>query len=109
MVVLQAVEVTETADIAPTPPPPPSTSTEGSRRLRPLALALLLATALLTAHQLRPAPYGDHLTLHERVEPQPAHRSAATPALGIHGPPSRRTTPTPASSTGVTRGTAVAL
>lgn len=39
------------------------------RRLLPPALALLLAAPVLAAaHQARPTPYGDHITVHARVE-----------------------------------------
>lgn len=39
------------------------------RRVLPAVLALLLAAPLLAAaHRVRPAPYGDHLTVHARVE-----------------------------------------
>ncbi|MEV7994645.1 hypothetical protein AB0O67_22805 [Streptomyces sp. NPDC086077] len=51
--------------------PPPSP--RALRRL-PAAVAALLLTAplLATAHQARPAPYGDRLTVHARVQHPPA-------------------------------------
>ncbi|MGW7267289.1 hypothetical protein [Streptomyces sp. NPDC054842] len=47
----------------------PRTDRRISRRLLPAAVALLAAALLLAAaHRARPAPYGDRLTLHARVE-----------------------------------------
>lgn len=65
MVVLQE-EVTEAGSAAPkTPLPAP----RRIPRLLLAALAALLAASLLAvAHEARPLPYGDHLTVHARVE-----------------------------------------
>ncbi|MFF4258148.1 hypothetical protein ACFY1L_43890 [Streptomyces sp. NPDC001663] len=63
MVVLP-VEVTE-----PNPATPRNSGPSAFRRLLPAALALLLAAPVLAAaHQVRPAPYGDRLTVHARGE-----------------------------------------
>ncbi|WP_405874287.1 hypothetical protein [Streptomyces sp. NBC_00005] len=71
MVVVLPVEVTEPSPAAPGP-----TGRPEFRRLLPAALALLLAAPVLAAaHQARPVPYGDHLTVHARVQ----HGSAQGP------------------------------
>ncbi|MEV0322171.1 hypothetical protein ACIBKX_00315 [Streptomyces sp. NPDC050658] len=40
----------------------------GARLALPLALALLALPLVTAAHHSRPAPYGDHLTVHARVD-----------------------------------------
>lgn len=77
---------------ATTPRRPPRTP------LRAAASLLLLALPVLTAaHHARPAPYGDHLTVHARVPhttppqprshpPAPAHLRTHTTAIEAHDP-----------------------
>ncbi|MGP4092060.1 hypothetical protein ACTWQJ_47980, partial [Streptomyces sp. KR55] len=65
MVIVLPVEVTRTSPHAPVSKAPLRTL----RRLMVAGAALLLAAPLLAAaHQARPAPYGDRLTVHARGE-----------------------------------------
>ncbi|MFE6485580.1 hypothetical protein ACFVGN_21945 [Streptomyces sp. NPDC057757] len=64
---------------AATPPPVPARSYPRAARHHPLlrllppALALLLAApVLVAAHQARPTPYGDRITVHARVDGDPS-------------------------------------
>jgi hypothetical protein len=67
------------ATTSPTPPHPPTPPGGPLRRLLTPALALLLAASLLAAaHQARPTPYGDHITVYARVD---VDSSDARPAL----------------------------
>ncbi|MFE9766251.1 hypothetical protein ACFYPC_17270 [Streptomyces sp. NPDC005808] len=55
--------------VRPAPPHSPAARRHSVRRFLPPALALLLAAPLLAAvHQARPTPFGDHLTVHARVD-----------------------------------------
>ncbi|MFE0177002.1 hypothetical protein ACFWZ2_32325 [Streptomyces sp. NPDC059002] len=62
--------------------PRPPAPRRGTRFALPVALALLAVPLITAAHHSRPAPYGDHLTVHARVAD--AER-AAVPALRTKG------------------------
>ncbi|MEU7580772.1 hypothetical protein AB0B50_24570 [Streptomyces sp. NPDC041068] len=62
--------------------PPVATVRRGTRIALPLALALLALPLITAAHHSRPAPYGDHLTVHARVA---AAGPAADPGLRTKG------------------------
>lgn len=63
------VPPTEAAEATQTAPAVTEPRATGRGRFLPAVLAFVLAAPLLaTAHQARPAPYGDHLTVHARVE-----------------------------------------
>ncbi|GAA4089123.1 hypothetical protein [Streptomyces shaanxiensis] len=99
MIVLPT-EVTEQPRPLPEAAPNPATTPRRPPRAPLLAAAslLLLALPVLTAaHHARPAPYGDHLTVHARVphatppplrpHPQaPAHLRTHTTAIEAHDP-----------------------
>ncbi|MEV0118261.1 hypothetical protein AB0H77_34310 [Streptomyces sp. NPDC050844] len=53
----------------------------GSRLALPVALALLALPLITAAHHSRPAPYGDHITVHARVA-----AGSAAPELRTKGP-----------------------
>lgn len=53
----------------------------GSRLALPVALALLALPLITAAHHSRPAPYGDHITVHARVDD-----GSAAPELRTKGP-----------------------
>ncbi|WP_237773183.1 PQQ-like beta-propeller repeat protein [Streptomyces luteocolor] len=54
----------------------------GTRIVLPVALALLAVPLVTAAHHARPAPYGDHLTVHARVD---GENGAADPGLRTRG------------------------
>ncbi|MGW6027593.1 hypothetical protein [Streptomyces sp. NPDC055099] len=59
-------------------PARPVPARRGSRLALPVVLALLALPLITAAHHSRPAPYGDHLTVHARVDggaPAPALRT----------------------------------
>ncbi|WP_409056949.1 PQQ-binding-like beta-propeller repeat protein [Streptomyces sp. SYP-A7185] len=58
----------------------PVRARRGSRLALPVALGLLALPLITAAHHSRPAPYGDHLTVHARVAD-----GAADPALRTRG------------------------
>ncbi|WP_229864865.1 PQQ-like beta-propeller repeat protein [Streptomyces spinoverrucosus] len=69
MVVLPAEAILADPLSPDTKPALPSTPPRAPRRLLTAMAALLLTAALLAAvHQARPAPYGDRLTVHARVQ-----------------------------------------
>ncbi|MEV7191913.1 hypothetical protein AB0N81_08885 [Streptomyces sp. NPDC093510] len=69
---------------APVPSPePPAPDRRGTRIALPVALALLALPLITAAHHSRPAPYGDHLTVHART---PATGPATDPGLRTRGP-----------------------
>lgn len=49
-------------------PARPASARRGSRLALPVALGLLALPLITAAHHSRPAPYGDHLTVHARVD-----------------------------------------
>ncbi|MFE0103045.1 hypothetical protein [Streptomyces sp. NPDC059009] len=61
----------------PTPEPP--SLGRGTRLALPVALAVLALPLITAAHLSRPAPYGDHLTVHARVaaESEPGLRTGS--------------------------------
>ncbi|MFK4071387.1 hypothetical protein [Streptomyces sp. NPDC029674] len=61
--------------------PGPAPDRRGTRIALPMALALLALPLITAAHHSRPVPYGDHLTVHARVE-----ATATDPALRTKGP-----------------------
>ncbi|MEV2254953.1 hypothetical protein AB0I94_30995 [Streptomyces sp. NPDC050147] len=58
----------------------PVRARRGSRFALPVALGLLALPLITAAHHARPAPYGDHLTVHARVDD-----GTATPELRTQG------------------------
>ncbi|MFE0131343.1 hypothetical protein ACFWY6_07140 [Streptomyces sp. NPDC059037] len=61
--------------------PRASAARRGSRLALPVALALLALPLITAAHHSRPAPYGDHITVHARVD-----GDNAVPELRTKGP-----------------------
>ncbi|MFD1309968.1 hypothetical protein [Streptomyces kaempferi] len=62
-------------------PPPPAVRRRTARALLLVAVAVAVAPLLAVAHQTRPAPYGDRLVLHARVEHEPAPPPRSRPPL----------------------------
>ncbi|WP_308117567.1 hypothetical protein [Streptomyces anatolicus] len=65
------------------PPAEAPVTHTGTRIALPVALALLALPLVTAAHHSRPAPYGDHLTVHARVG---TGKPDAAPALRTRGP-----------------------
>ncbi|WP_347400258.1 hypothetical protein, partial [Streptomyces alboniger] len=66
-------------------PPQPSRKPTGTRLAIPLVLALLALPLVTAAHHSRPAPFGDRLTVHARVDDQNPGAEPVEPALRAKG------------------------